>query len=77
MKGALKVAPDVRPAAQITPEWPKDAPRPPLSGRIRATRNPGLKPWAVMHSRFAAKVRSVLRDGLFDHNTFKSERITL
>jgi hypothetical protein len=54
----------------ITPEQPEDAPRPPLflrrpgfpktmadrQGGFRVTHNPGLKPWAVLHSRFAAKV---------------------
>jgi hypothetical protein len=28
--------------------------RAPLSGRTLGTRNPGLKPWATMYSRFAA-----------------------
>jgi hypothetical protein len=59
MKGALKVAPDVGRAVGITHEEPKDTSRPPLSGRIRGTHNPGLKPWAVMSGRFAAKVRHV------------------
>src|ERR1700742_193049 len=31
-------------------------------GGSRATRDPGLKPWAVLYSRFAAKSDSPLRD---------------
>ena len=58
-KSALKVAPDVRRGGGITRQQPKGVPRPPLSGRIRATHNPGLKPWAVLCSRFAAKVQNV------------------
>ena len=50
-EGALKVAPD----GGLIHEEPKDAPRPPLSGRISAAPDPGLKPWAVFYSRFAAK----------------------
>ena len=57
-EGALKVAPD----GGLIHEEPKDAPRPPLSGRIPATPHPGLKPWAVLYSRFAAKVDTSLRD---------------
>ena len=34
VKGALKVAPDVRGAVRITRKLPNDAPRSPLSGRI-------------------------------------------
>ena len=30
-----------------------------LQGGFRVTRNPGLKPWAMMCSRFAAKARHV------------------
>jgi hypothetical protein len=57
-KSARKAAPDFGHAAGITREQPKDAPRPPLSGRICATDNPGLKPWAIMYSRFASKLYS-------------------
>jgi hypothetical protein len=67
VKGALKVAPDVGRAGGITPEEPKNAPRPPLSGRISRyaiprvkTLDPGLKPWAVLYSRFAAKLSFVI-----------------
>jgi hypothetical protein len=51
------VAPDAGSGDRITREQPKHAPRPPLSGRISTAHNPGLKPWAVLYSRFAAKVR--------------------
>ena len=61
MKGALKVAPDIGHAVGITREEPKDTTRPPLSGRNRATHNPGLKPWAILSSRFAAKSYGPLR----------------
>ena len=67
VKGALKVARDVGHAAAITREQPKDASRPPLSGRFRATHNPGLKPWAVIYSRFAAKSDKPLWDGSYTH----------
>jgi hypothetical protein len=50
------VAADVR--RGVTHTGPRDAPRPPLSGRISRTQNPGLKPWAVSYSRFAAKFGS-------------------
>jgi hypothetical protein len=54
---ASRVASDFGHATGITREQPKDAPRPPLSGRICATDNPGLKPWAIMYSRLRVKVR--------------------
>jgi hypothetical protein len=54
-KGALKVAPDFRRGGGITREEPKDAPRVPLSGHLLPTTDPGLKPWAVLYSRFAAE----------------------
>ena len=53
--GGGKVAPDVGRVDGIIREEPKDPLRPPLSGRISATPDPGLKPWAVLYSRFAAK----------------------
>ena len=38
-------------AVLITREEPKDTLRPPLSGRIRAMHNPGLKPWVCVGFR--------------------------
>jgi hypothetical protein len=35
-----------------------------FQGGSRATHNPGLKPWAVLYSRFAAKSDSPPRDGI-------------
>ena len=55
MQGALQVAPDGGRAVGITRHEPEDTIRLPRSGRIRATHNLGLKPWAIMCSRFAAK----------------------
>ena len=36
-----------------------------FQGGFRATHNPGLKPWAVLYSRFAAKSDRPLQDGMF------------
>ena len=58
VKGALKAASDVGRVGGIIREEPRDALRPPLSGRISATPDPGLEPWAVLYSRFAAKSHS-------------------
>ena len=68
MKGALEGALDVGLGGGIAHEQPKDAPRPPLfllrpalpnygaqAGRIWGDADPGLKPWAVLYSRLAAK----------------------
>jgi hypothetical protein len=59
-KGALKAAPDVWRGSGIRREQPNDAPRPPLSGRISRCALPraeSFRPWAVLYSRFAAKIR--------------------
>jgi hypothetical protein len=72
---ASQVASDVGRAAGITREQFEDAARPPLfllrptfpelrrTGRADfVLGNPGLRPWAVMYSRFAAKSATFLRD---------------
>ena len=46
---ALKVAPDVPRTRGINTLFPKRTRRPPLSGRVNASPNPGLKPWAVLY----------------------------
>jgi len=56
------VAPMLGRVGGITPREPKHALRPPLSGRISAAPDPGLKPWAVLYSRFAAKADASIRD---------------
>ena len=64
------MAPDLGAGGGMAREQPKDAPRPPLfllrpafpelrrTGRadFALRHNPGLKPWAVVYSRFAAKI---------------------
>jgi hypothetical protein len=53
---ALKVASDVGATGKIHTPRPRTClSRPPLSGRFICPRNPGLKPWAILYSRFAAK----------------------
>jgi hypothetical protein len=58
VKGALKAAPDGGTVVK-TGEQPKDATGGHFQGEFRAPLNPGLKPWAIIRSRFAAKVRHV------------------
>jgi hypothetical protein len=53
--GALKVAPDVSATDGINTLRPEQPPRSPLSGRFNCPPDPGLKPWAMLYSRSAAK----------------------
>jgi hypothetical protein len=55
---ALKVAPDVRRTRGINTVFPRRTRRPPLSGRVNASPNPGLKPWAVLYSPFGRSERA-------------------
>ena len=47
--------PDVGHTAGIIREQPKDVASAATFRADRATHNPGLKPWAVLYSRFAAE----------------------
>jgi hypothetical protein len=40
--------------------------RPPFQGALRCAQFPGLKPWAMMYSRFAAKAMHAKAIALFD-----------
>ena len=53
--GALKVAPDVSATDGINTSRPGQPPRSPLSGRFDCSPDPGLKPLAMVYSRFAAR----------------------
>jgi len=50
---ALKVAPDVGGLGGRNAPLPEHAFRTPLSGRINALHNPGLKPWPNLYNRCA------------------------
>ena len=50
-----KLAPDVRALGGINTPPPEHTLRSPLSGRIDASPNPGLNPWAVFCNRLAVK----------------------
>jgi hypothetical protein len=52
------------------PLHPKRTPRSPLSGRLNYLPNPGLKPWAMFCSRFAAKRDRLLGCSLIPFRIF-------
>jgi hypothetical protein len=52
---ALKAAPEVGANRDSNPPYPNSPPRARLSVRIYYPRNPGLEPWAMVYSRFAAE----------------------
>jgi hypothetical protein len=57
-RSASRVAPVVRRTRGINTLFPKRTRRPPLSGRVTASPNPGLKPWAVLYSPFGRSERA-------------------
>ena len=59
---ALKVAPEVSATGGIERLRREPISRPPLSGRFQCLLNPGLKPWAMVLSRFAAKSDRLLEN---------------
>ena len=74
-----KVAPDVCETGGVNTRFPERTPRSPLSGRFEASRNPGLKPWAILYNRCAVKsdnTWAILSDRFMVKNWPESENIS-
>ena len=70
------MAPDIGRGDVATRGQPKSVSRPPLSGRDQRYAYPGLKPWAVLFSRFAANSAPDRMEALMTYVEFAKQAVT-